>query len=205
MVSQIGRFVKAQVTSPVVLIAHLLGGAGGGAAIGICLGFAGLVLDTFAHAVLHQMLVVGLPLLMVFAGLVDLQLVPIRPYTTKRQTPKSWACTLGNVPASAAWGADLGLLFATRVCAQTAWILPLYALLSGSFWTSVLVMAAFGISRSGSVAMAIAMMPSHFGSATLALQRMRSVFGGSVGIAGLLFGVALLVTAGESYTHGRLL
>jgi hypothetical protein len=204
MVSQIGRFVKAKVASPVAVLAHLLGGAAGGAAIGICLGFVGLVLDTFAHAALRQMLVAGLPLLMVFAGLIDLRVVPLRPFTTKRQTPKSWACTLGNVPASAAWGADLGMLVATRVCAQTAWILPLFALVSGSFWTSVLVMAAFGISRSGSVGMAIAILPSHFGDATLALQRMRSVFGGSVGIAGLLLGVALLVTAGESYTHGQL-
>jgi len=49
MVSQIGRFVKAQITSPLALVAHVLGGAAGGSAIGICLGFAGVLLDTSAH------------------------------------------------------------------------------------------------------------------------------------------------------------
>jgi hypothetical protein len=206
MVSQIGRFVKAHVASPpLVLVAHLLGGTAGGAAVGICLGFAGLVIDAFAHEAIRQLLVVGLPVLMVIAGLIDLRVVPVSPYTTQRQTPKSWSCTLGNVPASAAWGADLGLLFATRVCTQSAWILPVYALLSGSFWTSVMVMALFGTARSGSVITAVALMPTHFGSTTLSLQRLRGILSGAVGIAGLVLGVALLITAGESNTHSTLL
>ncbi len=102
---------------------------------------------------------------------------------------------------SAAWGAGLGLLFATRVCSQSAWLLPIYALVSGNFWTSTLVMALYGTARSASVVSAVVVMEPHFGSPTLALLSSRRMLSAGAGVVVLMFGLALLATAAASYTR----
>ena len=107
MVGQIGPLVQVG-RRRTALALHLLGGATGGALIGLVLGFAGLLLRAALGDTLDAVFAVAVPAALAYAASVDLGLLPIRQLTWERQTPGSWPCSLGHYPGIFAWGLDLG-------------------------------------------------------------------------------------------------
>ena len=94
MVGQIGPLVQVG-RKKTALALHVLGGIAGGAAIGLVLGFAGLLLRSALGDTLDTVFAVAVPLALLYAASVDLGVLPVRPITSERQTPGSWPCSLG--------------------------------------------------------------------------------------------------------------
>lgn len=150
MIGKIGPLVQAGLTSKLSPLLHLLGGALGGLVTGVALAFVGVVLAQTAPD--FKVLAAGsLGLLAAWTGLVDLRCLRGPRLERTRQTPGSWDCSLGERPAMFAWGFDLGLGVTTRLPYHSLLVLLAFALLSGQFWTPVLVMALYGIARTSVV------------------------------------------------------
>lgn len=145
MISKIGPLVEAGRRN--LLILHVLGGILGGATVGVLLGSLGVALERVAPGTARAGLIVGVPLVLTWAALSDLRLMPIPMLNTSRQTPGSWPCALGEAPASFAWAFHLGLGLGTRVPHQALCALPLAALLIGDLWFAVTLMASYGLAR----------------------------------------------------------
>ena len=143
MVGQIGPLVQVG-RKKTALAFHVLGGIVGGAAIGVVLGFAGLLLRAALGESLDTVFLVVVPAALLYAAAVDLGLLRVRSITWERQTPGDWPCSLGHYPGIFAWGFDLGLGITTRIPYQTVLVLPLAALLAGDLATAVAITTVYG-------------------------------------------------------------
>jgi hypothetical protein len=169
MVGKIGPLVQVG-KKKTALGFHVLGGLLGGAVIGAVLGFAGLLLRAGIGDTLDTVFVVVVTGGLVYAALVDLGLLRVRPITWERQTPGEWPCALGHYPGIFGWGVDLGLGITTRIPYQSLLVLPLAAFLSGNLATAVAIMAVYGASRALAVVVAVSTAGDDFAAACDAIQ-----------------------------------
>ena len=86
MVGQIGPLVQVG-RRRTALALHLLGGAAGGALIGVALGFVGLLLRAALGDTLDTVFVFAIPAALAYAASVDLGLLRVRQLTWQRQVP----------------------------------------------------------------------------------------------------------------------
>jgi hypothetical protein len=145
MVGQIGPLVQEGKRFRIVT-SHVAGGLVGGLTIGIVIGLVAAILDAVA-ALPRVVVLVGLCGALLIAAATDARLIRIPYVWTVRQTPRTWGCSFGSTPAVFAWGLDLGLVFTTRLTSFAVLVLPVYAVLSGSFIAAVGIFAAFGVTR----------------------------------------------------------
>jgi hypothetical protein len=169
MVAQIGPLVQVG-RKKTALAFHVLGGAAGGATIGVVLGFAGLLLRAALGDTLDTVFVIVVPAALIYAAAVDLGVLPVRPITWERQTPGSWPCSMGNYPGIFGWGFDLGLGITTRIPYQSLLVIPLAALLSGNLGAAVAITAVYGTFRAIAVVAAVATAGDDFAAACDAIQ-----------------------------------
>ena len=169
MVGQIGPLVQVG-RKKLALAFHVLGGIVGGAAIGVVLGFAGLLLRAAVGESLDTVFLVVVPAALLYTAAVDLGLLRVRPITWERQTPGDWPCSLGHYPGIFAWGFDLGLGITTRIPYQTVLVLPLAALLSGDLATAVAITTVYGASRALAVVAAVSTAGDDYAAACDAIQ-----------------------------------
>jgi len=154
MVAQIGPLVQVG-RRKTALALHVLGGIAGGLAIGVVLGFFGVLLRAAIGDALDTVFIVVVPAALIYAALVDLGLLPVRSLTWVRQTPGDWPCSMGHYPGIFAWGFDLGLGITTRIPYQ-ALLVPLSAFLVGDLGTAVAITTAYGAARALAVVAAVA-------------------------------------------------
>jgi hypothetical protein len=192
MVGQIGPLVQVG-RRRTALALHVLGGATGGALIGVMLGFGGLLLRAVFGDTLDTMFAVAVPAALVFAASVDLGLLPVSPVTAERQTPSSWPCSLGHYPGIFGWGFDLGLGITTRIPYQSLLVLPLAALLSGSLPEAVAITTVYGASRALAVVAAISAGGDDFPAACNAIQTRVLSLKVLVGVAALALAVTIVI------------
>ena len=169
MVAQIGPLVQVG-RKKTALALHVLGGLVGGAAIGVVLGFAGLLLRAALGERLDTVFVIVVPAALIYAAAVDLGVLRVRPITWERQTPGSWPCALGHYPGIFGWGFDLGLGITTRIPYQSLLVIPLAAFLSGNLATAVAITAVYGASRALAVVAAVSVAGEDYVAACDAIQ-----------------------------------
>ena len=192
MVGQIGPLVQVG-RRRTALALHVLGGATGGALIGIVLGFGGLLLRAALGDTLDTVFAFAVPAALVYAALVDVGLLPVAPVTAERQTPGSWPCSLGHYPGIFGWGFDLGLGITTRIPYQSLLVLPLAALLSGSLPKAVAITTVYGASRALAVVAAISAGGDDFPAACNAIQTRVMSLKALVGVAALALAVMIVI------------
>jgi hypothetical protein len=149
MVAQIGPLVQAGDRFRIAAN-HIAGGMAGGLTIGVVFGLCTILL----HVVLawpRSVIVVVLGLVLAGAFAADASLVRIRPLGLRRQTPRSWSCSFGEAAGAFAWGFDLGLALTTRLTTYAVVVLPVFAVLSGSFLLTCLVFFVYGTARAAVV------------------------------------------------------
>jgi hypothetical protein len=191
MVGQIGPLVQVG-RRRTALALHVLGGVAGGAAIGVLLGFAGLLLRVALGDTLDTIFIVVVPAALVYTASVDIGLLPVRQITSERQTPSSWPCSLGHYPGIFAWGFDLGLGISTRIPYQSLLVVPLAALLVGDLAKAVAITATYGAARALAVVVAVSTAGDDFAAACDAIQTRLFSLKRAVG-AGALVLAALIV------------
>jgi hypothetical protein len=192
MVGQIGPLVQVG-RRRTALALHLLGGATGGALIGLVLGFAGLLLRAALGDTVDAVFAVAVPAALAYAASVDLGLLPIRQLTWERQTPGSWPCSLGHYPGIFAWGLDLGLGLTTRIPYQSLLVLPLAALLAGNLATAVAITTVYGVSRAFAVVAAVSAGGDDFPATCDVIQKRVFSLKSLVGAAALLLAAAIVI------------
>ena len=192
MVGQIGPLVQVG-RRRTALALHLLGGATGGALIGLVLGFAGLLLRSALGDTLDTVFVIAIPAALVYAASVDLGLLRVRQITSERQTPGSWPCSLGHYPGIFGWGFDLGLGITTRIPYQSLLVLPLAALLVGNLGAAVAITTAYGASRALAVVAAVSAGGDDFPATCDLIQKRVLSLKSLVGIAALALAAAIVI------------
>jgi hypothetical protein len=192
MVGQIGPLVQVG-RRRTALALHLLGGAIGGALIGLVLGFLGLLLRAALGDALDTVFAVAVPAALAYAASVDLGLLRVRQLTWERQTPGSWPCSLGHNPGIFAWGVDLGLGLTTRIPYQSLLVLPLAALLSGNLVAAVAITTVYGASRALAVVLAVSAGGDDFPATCNVIQKRLFSLKSLVGAAALLLAVAIVI------------
>ena len=192
MVGQIGPLVQVG-RRRTALALHLLGGATGGALIGLVLGFAGLLLRAALGDTLDAVFAVAVPAALAYAASVDLGLLPVRQLTWERQTPGSWPCSLGHYPGIFAWGLALGLGLTTRIPYQSLLVLPLAALLAGNLPTAVAITTLYGVSRAFAVVAAVSAGGDDFPATCDVIQKRVFSLKSLVGAAALLLAAAIVI------------
>ncbi len=169
MVGQIGPLVQVG-RKKTALALHVLGGLVGGVALGVVLGFGGLLLRAALGDTLNTVFVVVVTAALVYAASVDLGFLRVRPITWERQTPGSWPCSMGHYPGIFAWGADLGVGITTRIPYQSLLVLPIAALFAGDLATAVAITAVYGASRALAVVAAVSTAGDDYAAACDAIQ-----------------------------------
>jgi hypothetical protein len=192
MVGQIGPLVQAG-RRRTALALHLVGGAAGGALIGVLLGFAGLLLRAALGDALDTVFTVAVPTALAYAASVDLGLLPVRQLTWERQTPGSWPCSLGHYPGIFAWGFDLGLGLTTRIPYQSLLVLPVAAVLAGNLGAAVGIMTVYGASRALAVVAAVSAGGDDFPATCDVIQKRLFSLKALVGSAALLLAAAIVI------------
>jgi len=192
MVGQIGPLVQVG-RRRTALALHLVGGAAGGALIGVVLGFAGLLLRAALGDTLDTVFAVAVPVALACAASVDLGLLRVRQLTWQRQTPGDWPCSLGHYPGIFAWGFDLGLGLTTRIPYQSLLVLPLAAVLVGNFPAAVAITTVYGASRALAVVAAVSAGGDDFPATCDVIQKRLFSFKALVGAAALVLAVAIVV------------
>jgi hypothetical protein len=192
MVGQIGPLVQVG-RRRTALALHLLGGAAGGATMGLLLGFAGLLLRAAIGDVLDTVFAVVVPAALAYAAASDLGLLPVRQLTWERQTPGSWPCSLGHYPGIFAWGFDLGLGLTTRIPYQSLLVLPIAAVLAGNLAVAVAIMTVYGTARAFAVVAAISAGGEDFPATCDVIQRRLFSLKGLVGSAALVLAAAIVI------------
>lgn len=193
MVAQIGPLVQVG-KRRTALALHVLGGVAGGAAIGVLLGFAGLLLRAALGDTLDTVFLVAVPAALVYAATVDLGLLRVRQITSERQTPSSWPCSLGHYPGIFAWGFDLGLGISTRIPYQSLLVVPLAALLVGDLVKAVAITAAYGAARALAVVIAVSTAGDDFAAACDAIQTRLFSLKRAVGAGALVFAALIVMS-----------
>lgn len=191
MIGKIGPLVQGGEGRGKTLSLHLAGGVLGGALAGTLLAFVGVILNTLVPPSAETILFVGLSVVLIGAGMVDLEVGRLPAFTSDRQTPGSWACSLGPRSAAFAWGLDLGTAVRTRFPYQA--LIPIfgYAVLVGEFWSSVAVMTLYGTAKAGTVVVSVLVGGSP-AEACDALDRRHGLLRSVVGSAALMVGVLFL-------------
>ena len=192
MVGQIGPLVQVG-RRRTALALHLLGGAAGGALIGVALGLAGLLLRAAVGDMLDTVFVVAIPAALAYAASVDLGLLRGRQLTWQRQTPGDWPCSLGHYPGIFAWGFDLGLGLTTRIPYQSLLVLPLAAVLVGSFPAAVAITTVYGASRALAVVAAVSAGGDDFPATCDVIQKRLFSLKTLVGGAALVLAAAIVI------------
>ena len=154
MVGQIGPLVQVG-RKKTALAFHVLGGIVGGVAIGVAYGFLGLLLRAALGDTLDTVFIIVVPALLAYMALTDLGVLRFTYFTTGRQTPGSWPCSLGHYPGIFSWGVDLGVGISTRIPHQSLLVLPVAAVLVGNLPAAVAICAAYGAARALAVVMAV--------------------------------------------------
>jgi hypothetical protein len=192
MVGQIGPLVQVG-RRRTALALHLLGGATGGALIGVVLGFLGLLLRVAAGNTLDTVFAVAVPAALAYTASVDLGLLPVRQLTSERQTPGSWPCSLGHYPGIFAWGLDLGLGLTTRIPYQSLLVLPLAAVLAGNLAVAVAITTVYGASRALAVVIAVSAGGDDFPATCDVIQKRVFSLKSLVGAAALVLAAAIVI------------
>lgn len=169
MVGQIGPLVQVG-KKKTALALHVVGGLAGGVALGVVLGFGGLLLRAALGDTLNTVFVVVVTAALLYAASVDLGLLRVRPITWERQTPGSWPCSMGHYPGIFAWGFDLGLGITTRIPYQSLLVLPIAAFFAGDLATAVAITAVYGASRALAVVAAVSTAGDDYAAACDAIQ-----------------------------------
>jgi hypothetical protein len=193
MVAQIGPLVQVG-RRRTALALHVFGGVAGGAAIGVLLGFAGLLLRVALGDTLDTVFLVAVPAALVYAASVDLGLLRVPQITSERQTPSSWPCSLGHYPGIFAWGFDLGLGISTRIPYQSLLVVPLAALLVGDLAKAVAITAAYGAARALAVVIAVSTAGDDFAAACDAIQTRLFSLKRAVGAGALVFAALIVIS-----------
>lgn len=153
MIGQIGPLVQAG-KQKTLLALHLSGGILGGAGMGLALGFIGVVIGRIVNLEpVAQTAILAAVLL--YAGAVDLRVLPAPELSPVRQTPGWWPCSMGNSSAIFSWGVDLGLGMTTRFPHQALLVLPTFALVMQNVALSVAAFALYGAGRATAVGLAL--------------------------------------------------
>jgi cytochrome c biogenesis protein CcdA len=178
------------------VVAHLVGGALSGSALGLLLGVCGLVVG------LHRWpAVTGVvsSLVFLFCAVCDVEMWPWRLPTLKRQTPASCQCALGTTWAGFFWGADLAQGWTTFIVLTGYYGIVVWALLAARPVESALVLAAYGLGRAMPVLVA-GILATRIGVTRLAL-----VYGNHMtqirGMNALLFSLVAGYVMSVSYVH----
>ena len=193
MVGQIGPLVQVGMRRTALAL-HVLGGVAGGAAIGVLLGFAGLLLRAALGDTLDTVFLVAVPAALVYAASVDLGLLRVPQITSERQTPSSWPCSLGHYPGIFAWGLDLGLGISTRIPYQSLLVVPLAALLVGDLGKAVAITAAYGAARALAVVVAVSTAGDDFAAACDAIQGRLFSLKRAVGVGALVLAAVIVIS-----------
>ncbi|HEY6835676.1 MAG TPA: hypothetical protein VI142_04315 [Gaiellaceae bacterium] len=175
------------------LALHLLGGAAGGATMGLVLGFAGLLLRAAVGDTLDTVFAVVVPAALAYAAASDLGLLRLRQLTWERQTPGSWPCSLGHYPGIFAWGFDLGLGLTTRIPYQSLLVLPVAAVLAGNLAVAVAIMTVYGTARAFAVVAAVSAGGDDFPATCDVIQKRLFSLKGLVGTAALVLAAAIVI------------
>src|SRR6266516_2629652 len=193
MVGQIGPLVQVG-RRRTALALHLLGGAAGGALIGVALGFAGLLLRAALGDTLDTVFVVAVPAALAYAASVDLGLLRIRQLTWQRQTPGDWPCSMGHYPGIFAWGFDLGLGVTTRIPYQSLLVVPLSAFLVGDMASAVAITTAYGAARALAVVAAVTSANDDFPAVCDAIQDRVLTLKTLVGVTALVIAALIVIS-----------
>ena len=193
MVAQIGPLVQVG-RRRTALAFHVLGGVAGGAAIGVLLGFGGLLLRAALGDTLDTVFLVAVPAALVYTASVDLGVLRVPQITSERQTPSSWPCSLGHYPGIFAWGFDLGLGISTRIPYQSLLVVPLAALLAGDLAKAVAITAAYGAARALAVVVAVSTAGDDFAAACDAIQTRLFSLKRAVGAGALVFAAVIVIS-----------
>ncbi len=192
MVGQIGPLVQVG-KRRTALALHLLGGAAGGALIGVLLGFVGLLLRAALGDTLDTVFTVAVAAALAYTASVDLGLLRFRQLTWERQTPSSWPCSLGHYPGIFAWGFDLGLGVTTRIPYQSLLVLPLAAVLIGNLPAAVVITTVYGASRALAVVAAVSAGGDDFPATCDVIQKRLFSLKAVVGATALVLAAAIVI------------
>jgi hypothetical protein len=193
MVGQIGPLVQVG-RKKTALALHVLGGVAGGLAIGIVLGFLGVLLRAAIGDTLDTVFVIVVPTALIYAALVDLGVLPVRSLTWVRQTPGDWTCSMGHYPGIFAWGFDLGLGVTTRIPYQTLLVVPLSAFLVGDLGTAVAITTAYGAARALAVVAAVTSAKDDFPAVCDAISERVLTLKKLVGASALVIAALIVIS-----------
>jgi hypothetical protein len=193
MVGQIGPLVQVG-RKKTALALHVLGGVAGGLAIGIVLGFLGVLLRAAIGDALDTVFVIVVPAALIYAALVDLGILPVRSLTWVRQTPGDWTCSMGHYPGIFAWGFDLGLGVTTRIPYQTLLVVPLSAFLVGDMGTAVAITTAYGAARALAVVAAVTSAKDDFPAVCDAISERVLTLKKLVGASALVIAALIVIS-----------
>ena len=193
MVGQIGPLVQVG-RKKTALALHVLGGVAGGLAIGIVLGFLGVLLRAAIGDALDTVFLIVVPSALIYAALVDLGLLPVRSLTWVRQTPGDWTCSMGHYPGIFAWGFDLGLGVTTRIPYQTLLVVPLSAFLVGDLGTAVAITTAYGAARALAVVAAVTSAKDDFPAVCDAISERVLTLKKLVGASALVIAALIVIS-----------
>ena len=193
MVGQIGPLVQVG-RKKTALALHVLGGVAGGLAIGVVLGFLGVLLRAAIGDALETVFLIVVPSALIYAALVDLGLLPVRSLTWVRQTPGDWTCSMGHYPGIFAWGFDLGLGVTTRIPYQTLLVVPLSAFLVGDLGTAVAITTAYGAARALAVVAAVTSAKDDFPAVCDAISERVLTLKKVVGASALVIAALIVIS-----------
>ena len=193
MVAQIGPLVQVG-RKKTALALHVLGGVAGGLAIGVVLGFLGVLLRAAIGDALDTVFLIVVPSALIYAALVDLGLLPVRSLTWVRQTPGDWTCSMGHYPGIFAWGFDLGLGVTTRIPYQTLLVVPLSAFLVGDLGTAVAITTAYGAARALAVVAAVTSAKDDFPAVCDAISERVLTLKKLVGASALVIAALIVIS-----------
>jgi hypothetical protein len=138
--------------------------------------------------------VIVVPSALLYAALVDLGILPVRPLTWVRQTPGDWPCSLGHYPGIFAWGFDLGLGVTTRIPYQTLLVVPLSAFLVGDLGTAVAITTAYGAARALAVVAAVASATEDYSAVCDAISERVLTLKKLVGASALVIAALIVIS-----------
>jgi hypothetical protein len=193
MVGQIGPLVQVG-RKKTALALHVLGGVAGGLAIGVVLGFLGVLLRAAIGDALDTVFLIVVPSALIYAALVDLGLLPVRSLTWVRQTPGDWTCSMGHYPGIFAWGFDLGLGVTTRIPYQTLLVVPLSAFLVGDLSTAIAITTAYGAARALAVVAAVTSAKDDFPAVCDAISERVLTLKKLVGASALVIAALIVIS-----------
>ena len=193
MVGQIGPLVQVG-RKNTALALHVLGGVAGGLAIGIVLGFLGVLLRAAIGDTLDTVFLIVVPTALIYAALVDLGVLPVRSLTWVRQTPGDWTCSMGHYPGIFAWDFDLGLGVTTRIPYQTLLVVPLSAFLVGDLGTAVAITTAYGAARALAVVAAVTSAKDDFPAVCDAISERVLTLKKLVGASALVIAALIVIS-----------